>query len=103
MSDFKKRESPPSYEAPTMELVIEKPTLPANSRLLLNGVPRFKISTVDRNHAITEVFDLQTNTVIAKLKRRSWFPDQVKFANRFGGKPIKQEEWMLPIQSNDSA
>ncbi|RXW16629.1 hypothetical protein EST38_g9222, partial [Candolleomyces aberdarensis] len=69
----------------TLELVLEKPAYPLNTRLLVNGKPWFKISTVDRDANITNITDLRTNEVVATIRRRMFLSDKVKFPRRFGG------------------
>lgn len=83
---------------PALELVLEKSATPMNTRLLVDGNPRWKISTVDRDAAITDVTDLRTNTIVSSFRRRTFFSDKVKFANRFGGKSVKKEEWMTEVK-----
>ncbi|KAJ2933698.1 hypothetical protein H1R20_g3368, partial [Candolleomyces eurysporus] len=85
---------------PPLELVLEKSSTPLNTRLLVNGKPRYKVSTVDRDANITDVTDLRTNEVVATIHRRSFFSDKVKFPRRFGGKSVKKEDWMTEIKLN---
>lgn len=77
-----------------MELVLEKSHTVLNTRLLVNGKPRYRISTLDKDGAHTKVTDLMTNEQIASLKRRTFFADKVKLARRFGGQSVKKEDWM---------
>ncbi|KAJ3519057.1 hypothetical protein NMY22_g13368 [Coprinellus aureogranulatus] len=77
-----------------LELVVEKSSI-LNTRLLVDGRPRYKISTTDRDAAHTKVFDLRTNQEISSYKHRAVFPDQVKFTRRFGGRSFKKDEWMV--------
>jgi hypothetical protein len=83
---------------PPLELVLEKPSTLLNTRLLVNGKPRYKVSTVDRDANVTEVIDLRTDEVIATIHRRSFLSDKVKFPHRFGGKSMKREDWMTEIK-----
>ncbi|KAJ2915249.1 hypothetical protein MD484_g5161, partial [Candolleomyces efflorescens] len=83
---------------PPLELVLEKSSTPLNTRLLVNGKARYKVSTVDRDANITNVTDLRTNQVIATVQRRSFLSDKVKFPLRFGGKSLKKDDWMTPIK-----
>ncbi|RXW12974.1 hypothetical protein EST38_g12883 [Candolleomyces aberdarensis] len=82
----------------TLELVLEKPAYPLNTRLLVNGKPWFKISTVDRDANITNITDLRTNEVVATIRRRMFLSDKVKFPRRFGGKSVKKDDWMSKVK-----
>ncbi|RXW16628.1 hypothetical protein EST38_g9223 [Candolleomyces aberdarensis] len=83
---------------PTLELVLENPAYPLNTRLLVNGKPWFKISTVDRDANITNITDLRTNEVVATIRRRMFLSDKVKFPRRFGGKSVKKDDWMAEVK-----
>ncbi|KAJ2933729.1 hypothetical protein H1R20_g3378, partial [Candolleomyces eurysporus] len=83
---------------PPLELVLEKPASPLNTRLLVNGKPWFKISTVDRDANITNITDLRTNEVVATISRRMFLSDKVKFPRRFGGKSVKKNDWMSEVK-----
>jgi hypothetical protein len=83
---------------PTLELVLEKPASLLNTRLLVNGKPRFEVSTVDRDESITNLTDLRTNEVVATIHRRTFLPDKVKFSRRFGGKSVKKGDWMAKVK-----
>ncbi|EAU82107.1 hypothetical protein CC1G_09566 [Coprinopsis cinerea okayama7 len=82
-------------QEPPLELVLEKPATPLNTRIFVNGKPRYKVSTVDRDGNVTDVTDLRTNAVVATIKRRSILPDKVKFPAKFGGKAVKKDDWMV--------
>jgi hypothetical protein len=86
---------------PPLELVLEKSSTPLNTRLLVNGKPRYKVSTVDRDANVTDVTDLRTNEVIATIRRRSFLSDKVKFPRRFGGKSLKKDDWMTEVKLNN--
>ncbi|KAJ2915248.1 hypothetical protein MD484_g5160, partial [Candolleomyces efflorescens] len=66
---------------PHLELVLERPSTHLNTRLLVNGRARYKISTVDRDANITKVTDARTNRVIATIR-----------------KSLRVEEWMKQIK-----
>lgn len=81
-----------------LELVLEKSSTVLNTRLLVDGKPRYRLSTMDRDAAHTKLTDLRTNEMIASFKRRTFFADKVQFARRFEGKSIKKDEWMVKIK-----
>jgi hypothetical protein len=78
-----------------LELVLEKSATVLNTRLLVNGKARYRISTLDRDAAHTKVTDLRTNEEMSSVKRRTFFATKVQFARRFGGQAIKKDKWMV--------
>ncbi|KAJ2933717.1 hypothetical protein H1R20_g3380, partial [Candolleomyces eurysporus] len=83
---------------PPLELVLEKPASPLNTRLLVHGRPWFEVSTIDREANITNITDLRTNEVVATIIRRTFLSDKVKFPRRFGGNTVKKGDWMTEVK-----
>ncbi|KAJ2915231.1 hypothetical protein MD484_g5173, partial [Candolleomyces efflorescens] len=83
---------------PALELVLKRPTSILNTHLLVNGKPRFQISTVDRNASITKITDLRTQEVVVTIHRKIFSPDKIKFPRRFGGKSVKKDAWMSEVK-----
>ena len=83
---------------PILELVVDEPESPLNTRLLVNRKPRYEVSTVDRDANITNITDLRTNEVVATIHRRTLLSDKVTFPRRFGGKSIKKDDWMTEVK-----
>ncbi|KAJ2923047.1 hypothetical protein H1R20_g14047, partial [Candolleomyces eurysporus] len=84
-------------QEPPLELVLEKPASPLNTRLLVHGRPWFEVSTIDRD-AITNITDLRTNEVVATIIRRTFLSNKVKFPRRFGGNSVKKGDWMTEVK-----
>jgi len=82
--------------SPGLELVLDNPSTPLNTRLCVNGRARYAVVTKSngRDARQTDVTDLRTNEVIATMKTRTFLSDTVKFQKRFGGKSVKKEQWM---------
>ena len=83
---------------PPLELVLEKLSNPLNTRLLVDGRPRYKVSTVDREKNVTNIVDLRTNEIVATIRRQSFLADRVGFPRRFGGKSVKKDDWMTKVK-----
>ncbi|RXW12973.1 hypothetical protein EST38_g12882 [Candolleomyces aberdarensis] len=83
---------------PFLELVLEKPASPLNTRLLVHGRPWFEVSTIDRDANITNITDLRTNEVIATIIRHTFLSDKVKFPRRFGGNSVNKGDWMTEVK-----
>ncbi|PPQ82211.1 hypothetical protein CVT24_012889 [Panaeolus cyanescens] len=86
---------------PHSELVITKPSA-LNNVLLLNGKPRYIISTTDPAAAKTKITDARTKELLAKVHRRTIFSDEVMFTHHENGKPIKiGKEWFKESKMPD--
>lgn len=80
-------------EPPTV-LLFSHPTM-LNTGLSLKGQPYVKVATVDAAGACTTITYAGTSQLMATIKRRTLFSDTVKFPNKYGGKAIKQKEWLV--------
>lgn len=82
------------------ELVITKPST-LNNVLLLNGSPRYIISTVDPSAAKTKISDARTKEVLVKIRRRILRSDDITFTHH-GGNAIKiGKEWLKESKMPD--
>ena len=82
--------------SPGLELVLDNPSSPLNTRLYVNGRARYAVVTKanGRDAQQTNVTDLRTNEVIATMMAKTFLSDTVMFPSRFGGKTMKKEQWM---------
>ncbi|KAF9048899.1 hypothetical protein BJ165DRAFT_1463418 [Panaeolus papilionaceus] len=82
------------------ELVITKPST-LNNVLLLNGSPRYRISTSDPAAAKTDIFDARTKEQLVKIKRRIFFTDEITFINHGGDTKKIGKEWLKESKMPD--
>ncbi|PPQ65188.1 hypothetical protein CVT24_011065 [Panaeolus cyanescens] len=78
-----------------VKLIITKASA-LNNVLLLNGRPRFIISTTDIAGSKTLITDARTKELLVKINRRSLFADEIKFTHHNQGKAVKAgKEWFI--------
>ncbi|KDR82288.1 hypothetical protein GALMADRAFT_240780 [Galerina marginata CBS 339.88] len=88
--------------SPPTKLTFTKPgTL--NNTLLLDNRPYFKVATLDPAGARTTITDAQTNELLVTIKRKSFQSDTIKFAHRYGGKSVKQKDWLVAGNMEDGS
>jgi hypothetical protein len=53
-----------------------------NTNILINGQIRYIVSTTDRHAKETKIVDGLTKVELVSIRRRTFFPDKIMFANR---------------------
>jgi len=86
-------------EPPTALVFTKSSTL--NTTLLMNNRPYFKVSTLDAAGARTTITNVETNELLVTMKKRILQSDIVKFANKYGGKSLKQKDWLVETKMAD--
>ena len=82
--------------APPLELEVESNAI-SNTRLLVHGTPRYKVSTLDNAAYTTDIIDLETNSDIASIRIHNFRADTVRFPGRIdvARKEIEKDRWIV--------